>query len=685
MPSKKSSRKSKAKPQPQPRPRPAPPKPLEPAVVLESQHSFDLIHTAIAATMFEVIFARKVFPIWTKWHKRFYDLTNPDTAYETFVSDTQAAQQGSGVLWHVPASGQFLVLDKLMDALENGVKDALAKSYLRKIDLSFHSIGTEPMSESNCIESYGLHISYGPANMPYIDTELRNSQGSQTTIMNVLEGKTNLKEMVNGIARHFLSSEQAKMFKTLPLPGRSMCFKPVKEIVWKKDDIVADEDAKYKLATGFHSVAFTFRPPGYRGHAAQSSRQDTDTAKYIAPRADNGPSNARSMGSLRAVNRLRAPSQFSMSDGGHTQPEILRQVRGIHFSRLDHDSRQDTQQYHTSPSPSTSVQPYSGTAFNAEIYIPQYTQEILDVTKRKLRDLVSRGDGDPETPQSVQINCDCGVLEHDGHLIQCLQCHDFHHAECYGYLSNVPRAEFCYACARDLWDKSLNLGDRKFDCQLRRTIRFFQSGRVAKTLKEVATHLGMGADERSKSVTRQILDDLASDGYIVERGVDSAFDIVIGKESMIPSTFFNPRIGIYHLFAENETPLVEGTGPSRNVEEPEFFNFASATDFPRTPTASYPKQYRTLRTMQHSSRREVSVDDATTQSAVSTPVHLQGYGSRERSFNNEFQTMKLGGRTTTNGSNTPDTSNSDILRENSGNKRLAESGQQGRSSRRKMK
>ncbi|KAH7419100.1 hypothetical protein BKA64DRAFT_5756 [Cadophora sp. MPI-SDFR-AT-0126] len=565
MPSKKYSRKSKAKAKPQPRPRPAPPKALEPALVLESQHSFDLVHTAIAATMFEVIFARKVFPIWTKWHKRFYDPANPDTAYEAFVSVTQASQQGSGVLWHVPARGQFLVLDKLMDALENGVKDALAKSYLRKIDLSFHSMGIEPMSESNCIESYGLHISYGPTNMPYIDTELRNRQGSHTTNMNVLEGKTSLKEMVNGIARHFLSSEQAKLFKALPLPDnirvslqaeytaqtppdyQPLDFKPVKQIVWKTDDTVADEDAKYKLATGFHSVAFTFRPPGYRGRAAQSSQQLTDTAKYIGPRISNGLSNAPSLGSLRAVNRLRAPSQFSVSDGGHTQPEVLRQVRGIHFSRLDYDSRQDTQQYHTSPSPSPSFQPYSGTSFNAELYIPPYSIEILSIAEVRLQDLVSRDNGDLDASQSVHINCDCGVCEDDGPLVQCLQCHDFHHAECYGYLHKVPRAEFCYTCARDLFDKSLNVGDRKFDCQLRRTIRFFQNGQVARTLDEVATHLGMGADERSKSVTRQILDDLATDGYIVMRDVDAAFHLVIGKEPMIPSTFFNPRIGIYHF------------------------------------------------------------------------------------------------------------------------------------------
>ncbi|KAK0124317.1 DNA binding protein [Cadophora gregata] len=653
--------------------------------------------------MFEVIFARKVFPIWTKWHKRFYDPTNPDTAYETFVSGTQAIQQRRGLEWHVPASGQFLVLDRLMDALENGVRDALARSYLSKVDLSFHSIDTEPMCESNCIESYGLHISYGPANMPYIDTELRTSRGSQTTSMNVLQGKTSLKDMINGIAHHFLSSEQAKVFKTLPLPDnirvslqaeytaqtppdyQPLGFKPVREIAWKKNDMVADENDKYKLTTGFHSVAFTFRPPGYRVQAPQSSQQDNDPAKRIAPGADDGLRNERSIGSLRAVDRLRASSEFSASDGGHTQPEILRQVRGIHFSRLDHDSRQDTQQYHTSPSSPSSIPPYPDTAFHAELYIPQYVPEILEVARLRLKELVARSNEDLATPQSVQIYCDCGVSVNDGHLVQCLQCHTFHHAECYGYLSKVPRAEFCYACARDLFDKSLNLGDRKFDAQLRRTIRFFQNGQVARTLNEIAMHLGMGSDERSKSVTRQILDDLATDGYIVERKVDSTFSLVIGKESIIPSTFFNPRIGIYHFFPENETPLIESTSPFRSIERPESYALTSASDYPRTPAASYPpKQYRTLRTMQHSSQREVSVDDATTQSAVSTPTHLPGYSSQEHSFSNEFRTLRLGG--TGNGSKftTPLNANSSLLREYSGNKRLAESGQQARASRRKM-
>lgn len=89
--------------------------------------------------------------------------------------------------------------------------------------------------------------------------------------------------------------------------------------------------------------------------------------------------------------------------------------------------------------------------------------------------------------------------------------------------------------------------------------------------------------------------------------------------------------------------------------------------------------------MQHSSRREVSVDDATTQSAVSTPAHQQGPGARQFPSNSELQTMKLGGSNTANGITTPDISNPDVLRVNSANKRLPQFSQQGRSSRRKMK
>ena len=77
------------------------------------------------------------------------------------------------------------------------------------------------------------------------------------------------------------------------------------------------------------SVAFTFRPPGNRVQTAQTSRDDTENAGETAPRVAQRLNDVRSMGGIRAINRVRALSQFSASDGGHTQPEILRQIRGI--------------------------------------------------------------------------------------------------------------------------------------------------------------------------------------------------------------------------------------------------------------------------------------------------------------------------------------------------------------------
>ena len=77
------------------------------------------------------------------------------------------------------------------------------------------------------------------------------------------------------------------------------------------------------------SVAFTFRPPGNRAQTAPTSRHDTEKAGEITPRVEQGLNDIHSMGGLRAINRVRALSQFSASDGGHTQPEILRQIRGI--------------------------------------------------------------------------------------------------------------------------------------------------------------------------------------------------------------------------------------------------------------------------------------------------------------------------------------------------------------------
>tara|TARA_R110002060_G_scaffold32601_5_gene43193 strand:+ start:566 stop:760 length:195 start_codon:yes stop_codon:yes gene_type:complete len=54
---------------------------------------------------------------------------------------------------------------------------------------------------------------------------------------------------------------------------------------------------------------------------------------------------------------------------------------------------------------------------NAELYIPRYTPEILDIAKPRFQALIAQGDGDLDAPQGVQIDCDCGVREHSGRLV----------------------------------------------------------------------------------------------------------------------------------------------------------------------------------------------------------------------------------------------------------------------------
>ncbi|KAH7342915.1 hypothetical protein BKA65DRAFT_301158 [Rhexocercosporidium sp. MPI-PUGE-AT-0058] len=477
MPPQKISTKSR------PGPRTAPKKIQQ--IVLKQEHSLDLVHTAIASIMLEVIFARKVFPTWTKWSPRFYDPTNLQTTYESFVSGAQEPKQGRGRIWHVPVRDQMVALDKLMDHFEGGIKDALEKKYLSNITMSFHIAGTNPLGPATCLESYKLKVSYGSNGMPYISAEMSDSQRSETTDMTLGEGKTRLQSMVNGISDLFSrQSEVFKANKTKPLPGKCMQyslnlqmltlkgatentrvdvklqyteetppdyqprnFQRYSESAWDNDkETGARENLKHKFETIFHGIAFSCTFPGNRDSVSKVSQPKVDEAKTRGLGIEEACKKVTSQRSTQPVVPRRTHSQLSPSGGGHTQPEFMRQVGRIRFSRLEDGTPQDTQQYPEAPSPFIPSPPSFNTPDAAESNIPQYTQDIQVYAESKVPFLVSRGGGGRNAPQNIQISCECGVSKHDGLLIECLECRDFHHAECYGYLSDVPRAEFCYRC-----------------------------------------------------------------------------------------------------------------------------------------------------------------------------------------------------------------------------------------------
>ncbi|KAL5329177.1 hypothetical protein ACEPPN_002687 [Leptodophora sp. 'Broadleaf-Isolate-01'] len=724
MPPKKISEKA------QPRARPAPKKIKE--VMLQPEHSFDLVHTAIAATMFEVIFARKVLRSGVKWNLRVYDPTNPQTTYDSFISGAQQPENGHGRNWHVPVRDQLVVLDKLMDHFETGIKDALEKQYLSNISMSFHVAGTHLLSPATCLESYELEISYGPDGMPYISTAIRDNQGSQSTDMTLGEGKARLQTMVNSISDLFRLPGVVKAHKTNPLPGKCMwhssivqmltfnCvtenvrvdlklqytsqtppdyqpqnFQRYSESAWENDKKTGTpEEPKYKFETGFHGLAFSCTLPRNRDSALANPQPKSNVAETRAPAIAGAHKNVTSRRSARPHIPRRTLSQFS-SGGGHTQPEVMRQLGAIRISRLDYGTPQDTQQYPAAPSRFAPSPPSCNTPDAVELTIPQYTQEVRVYAESKVRDLVLRGDEDRNAPHNVQISCECGASKHNGLLIKCLECGDFHHAECYGHLSDVPRAEFCYRCLRDCFPaENIILEDMRFLCWSRRTIRFFQTQLGPKTLEEVAKHLEMSThSQRNKELVARLLGGLASDGYIVDRSVDklrnltgpSTFILAPGKDATIRYMLYNPHTRINHLFAENETPFAEeATFPFRGIEGSEVSGLGAASGYPQTPRAPYSNGHLVIRGMQDSSRRAFSVDDTTTQSGVSTPARLTGRGSRERSINSEFQTMGLSGSGPEKGSTPPGTSTPDLPRQRSGMKRSAESSRLLRSNRRKM-
>lgn len=52
-----------------------------------------------------------------KWNSRFFDPTDPDTSYDSFISGPATEVKSSGLRWNVPARGEVKEADKLISRL----------------------------------------------------------------------------------------------------------------------------------------------------------------------------------------------------------------------------------------------------------------------------------------------------------------------------------------------------------------------------------------------------------------------------------------------------------------------------------------------------------------------------------------------------------------------------------------
>ncbi|KAL2075799.1 hypothetical protein VTL71DRAFT_742 [Oculimacula yallundae] len=674
------------------------PGPIKGEVVLQQAHSFELVHTAIAATLFEVIFYRKVFPSTVKWNHRFCDPHNAEVTYKSFIAGSQEPGQGKGRAWHVPIRGQREVLDKMMDHLENGIKDALSRRYLRKITLTFHVAGKTALDQSTRLESYDIGIFYGPDGVPVITTDIRDSEPPEDKSIDVYEAKSRLKAMLYGVADHFMIPAVMKELQMRPLPENIRMviemeymdetpqdyqprgFPRITEVVWT-DETEALDGGTVEFKTGFHGVAFACSLPKNNDPFPKAPQ----TKDFLH---NSGASNSRSeelpsaVASRPSVGRHRNRSLFSVSDGDDTQSIVINEAQEVYrrISRRDGSTMLDTQQNQTSPLPSENIVSYPRYNQSAKFMIPDYRHEVREYAESKLKDREPIDAGPLHSLQSQDINCECGSIKHDGHMIECFECLKFHHAECYGYRTNPPETEFCYTCL--VQSDHDRLRALKLDCQLRRIIRLFQKSSNWNALKEVATHLGLDTRlETDKVHTGLLLEDLVGEGYIEDKSghksqeltENSTFIQVAGMEAQISLKLFNPRSGLDEYFTIVEAPLLEGS---------ELSDHRWPFGVPHTPRAS---GNILMRGMQHSSQKVFFVDNGSTRTSVSPSTHLSSRGSRQRFMTDGVETIEIDYNNVGQQKMQFKASGSGFLGESSGYKRSAEGGWQERESRKMMK
>ncbi|CAL3969141.1 unnamed protein product [Diplocarpon coronariae] len=420
-----------------------------PQILMEEQ-SFELARIAIAAMIFQVLHTRKAMP-GAKWIQRGFDPTDSDSSYQAFVSGP--ASKSTGLIWKVPVPGHSQV-DKLLERLGNGMSDALKRGYLHKVQLSFHQPGPAPLSDLDTIESYILTIAYGSnGTIPYLNTEMKDGQNSETSRITIVDGKKQLQSMVDKILE-FLHKTRRSMnngrFITYSLPAGSKIslqlaytdatpddyqpesFHPGNDSTRKILDLDTNGGTDVAMETGFHSVNCTINFPGLVNASKPQQVASTAVGSSEVPRyngVDNhefltdsdkdskriysvfynaspelgraGSSFAHYHSMPRQIvpyNPPRSPSMRSVSEGDNTQPDLVAKICQAGSSRILGAASQDTQQYFTDPASPV-----------ANFNIPHYSQEIWNELRHFAHDIAThRGDDDLDAPQSTRnVSCEC--------------------------------------------------------------------------------------------------------------------------------------------------------------------------------------------------------------------------------------------------------------------------------------
>ncbi|RDL39663.1 uncharacterized protein BP5553_04003 [Venustampulla echinocandica] len=550
------------------------------------EHSKQLVRVAITATISTIAWIRRCFGPDYRWKYRSCDPADPTFNYASYKDGLEPPADFDSTpglyQWPVITGGQQQAADKLLTWLEGGVRDAVEKGFLSKLQLNFHTAeGTA--SPSNIIESYTMAFTYEKEGISQLIGTEFSGQRDEDTPMLVHDANTQMINLVNSVCERVRCFDKCRESSSEPL-GRKLTMKlefndrcppdyqpdsfcPSKDQAGISD--LAPNHEVLTMQSDFHRVSVqlpSYDPSQDRGQMPQSPEPYVQRDEDLPDTADtpDNISNGRSETvSSRSYDAFQTPDKLSaQAEEIHTQPEVMSMLEKIGISRSSNDGTQDTillSKCRFLPNREASATVHPAAPFQADVTHRRYAGHVCEKLDKIRAHQVNTSDYGLDGPSSTQpkVACECRVSTDQENLMKCGLCDNFQHMQCYGYYeSKSAKVESaCYTCL--LKDEEIVSSGMDILC-IKRRIMYCLLAVGGNTVEEIARYI-----DREVQVVETFLQHLENKGYVEQRKptkkprtnqkVTKTEYSVIADELQLRREIFDPDLGIAHHLNFSDT------------------------------------------------------------------------------------------------------------------------------------
>ncbi|TGO57927.1 hypothetical protein BCON_0060g00010 [Botryotinia convoluta] len=408
-------------------------------LVLNQLQSFELVKIGVNAAVSQFVFGRKFFP-GNCYKTRIYNASDPNLTYETFINGTNIPRN-----FNLNEAGDEIVsfnsivrgtghpgAEKLLDWLEFGVGDAVSDKCLAKFQLSVYRKEVVP---EQLVEAFTINFTYKDVEEnPHvqISASLSNKNGNTINLGLAQEGLRDLIRQVMNTSRN--------------LQGQSVGRKVSMQLLYNENTRPKHEYRGFR-ATSTSQIL----PDGCGILMGQTSNgiHGLEIKYYDAPVIDTHylkattlndtkvTSNRKLLAAVRGLKSTTPLANVIIDD--NTQSSLR-------HSQLSQsvDTQQSTMQWinqigHAKGSDDMDTQPILAcrpTTFGKHASF----LETEEVNGKGIEEV-------SEEEEEEEVRCECLNYEDRENLIQCENCRNFCHSQCYGYSKGSVSADLkCYHC-----------------------------------------------------------------------------------------------------------------------------------------------------------------------------------------------------------------------------------------------